>query len=65
VRDKLVDIRANQDELRQGRDQWRSREHILMDQREYRLVYSAFTSEASLDDAVGTGVRRERAIHCP
>ena len=35
MQDKLAEMRANRDELRQGRDQWRSRaERILMDQRE-------------------------------
>jgi hypothetical protein len=32
---KLAEMRANQDKLLQGRDQWRSRaKRILMDQRE-------------------------------
>ena len=35
MQDKLADMRANRDVLRQGRDQWRSRtERILIDQRE-------------------------------
>jgi hypothetical protein len=33
VQDKMVEMNANQDELREGCDQWRIRERILMDQR--------------------------------
>ena len=34
MQDKLAEMSANRNELRQGRDQWRSRaERILMDQR--------------------------------
>jgi hypothetical protein len=36
MQDKLVEMRANRDGLRQGRDQWRSQaERLVMDQRDF------------------------------